>query len=162
MRRSYFKSKAYKPMKRTRLRVKGHSETSEIKEEIQATVRKIVIIRDGGCVLRKFPEAGQCGGYRNDGELILQGEHLMTRSNSSTFGDTRNIVCLCRYHHITFKPQYSGIYWDLIRRHLGETKWQWLKLIEADRSPHKVDMKLQLLAVKKEYEEIKKKNGIEN
>jgi len=45
---------------------------------------------------RDFPE---CGGYRNDGELILQADHLITRANAATFADTRLIVCLCRDHH---------------------------------------------------------------
>jgi len=87
--------------RRTPLAISGHSETSEVKKEIQAVAREIVIIRDGGCILRNihyrdFPE---CGGYRNDGELILQADHLVTRANNATFADTRLIVCVCKAHH---------------------------------------------------------------
>ena len=49
---------------------------------IQALLRAIVIITDGGCVLRFYTEAGACGGYTNAGDLILQAEHLVTRANS--------------------------------------------------------------------------------
>lgn len=151
MKRSFFKRNPNaKPMKRTRLHVKGTSTTTELKDEIQALVRKIGLLRDGGCVLRHFPEAGECGGYRKDGELILQAEHLATRANSSTFGDMRNIVILCRNHHIFFKPQFGKLYWELIRRHIGEFRWVWLKRVEEDRTPHKVDLKLEILALKSE------------
>lgn len=33
---------------------------------------------------------------RNDGELILQADHLTTRANSATYADTRLIVCVCK------------------------------------------------------------------
>jgi hypothetical protein len=57
------------PLKtKTRLRIKGISETAELKDEIQCLVRDIVIIRDGGCILRNYP-GHKCSGFRNDGEL---------------------------------------------------------------------------------------------
>jgi hypothetical protein len=89
------------PLKRTkRLRVEGHSDTAQLKQEIQDTVRDIVILRDGGCIFRNiYFGIPQCGGYRQDGELILQGDHLVTRGNSATYADTRLIVCLCKAHH---------------------------------------------------------------
>jgi hypothetical protein len=44
------------PLKtKTRLRIKGISDTAELKDEIQCLVRDIVIIRDGGCLLRNYP-----------------------------------------------------------------------------------------------------------
>ncbi len=81
---------------RTPLKTKGDSEVAEVKKRVQALLRAIVIITDGGCVLRHYTEAGACGGYRKDGELILQAEHLITRKNSISFGDLRNIVCRSR------------------------------------------------------------------
>lgn len=100
MKRSWIK-KSSKPLKK-----RGTSETSVLKEKIQELERKIVIIRDGGCVLRTLQGKSiqgvnipMCNGYRNDGEMILQADHLITRSNSGTFADTRLIVCLCKGHH---------------------------------------------------------------
>jgi len=129
-------------MKRCRLRIKGISTATELKAEIQDLIRTIAISRDGGCVLRHYSEAGPCGGLRNDGKLILQAEHLVTRSNSASFGDMRNIVTLCRNHHLFYKPQHSREYWDIIRKHIGEERWDWIKRVEQDHSPHKVDWKL--------------------
>lgn len=108
-----------------------------IKKNIQARLRELAILRDGGCVLRHYDEAGNCGGYRNDGELILQAEHLVTRSNSISYGDMRNIVCLCKAHHMYFKQQHGRLYWELIERHVGPDRWAWIKRIEADKKPHR-------------------------
>jgi len=45
----------------------------------------------------------------------------------------RNIVCLCQRHHGYFKQQNGALYWDLIRRHIGEERWAWLQRVIADR-----------------------------
>src|ERR1700733_1626491 len=91
------------------LREKSDSPTAQCKSRIQALLRAIAILRDGGCVLRFYSEAGACGGYRNDGELILQAEHLNTRERNISYGDIRNIECLCQRHHGYFKPQYGAL-----------------------------------------------------
>lgn len=146
-----------KPMKRTRLKLVGSSDRSTTKKEIQALLREGVIKRDGGCVLRHFPEAGACSGWRNDGELILQAEHMVTRSNSAGFADLRNVVCLCRHHHGHFKPQHSEKYWELIRRHVGEMIWAFKERLRLEESSHyarKVDLKLELLALRAEVARI--------
>ncbi len=125
MKRSWLKRKS--PLKQ-----KSENPTAECKERIQALLRAIAIIRDGGCVLRFYSQAGACGGYRNDGTLILQAEHLNTRERNISYGDMRNIVCLCQRHHGYFKPQHGALYWSLIRRHIGEQRWAWLERIIAD------------------------------
>jgi hypothetical protein len=56
-------------VKRTTLAKKGTSETALIEDEIQDLLREGAIKRDGRCILCHSPEAGNCGGYRNDGEL---------------------------------------------------------------------------------------------
>jgi hypothetical protein len=94
-------------MKRTRLRVKGTSETSVIKREIQDVVREIVIKRDGGCIFglnitNQYLASSyipQCNGYAKDGHLILQADHLITRANAATYAEPRLIVCVCKGHH---------------------------------------------------------------
>jgi hypothetical protein len=121
-------------MKRSPLRQNGKSETAKAKVRIQALLREIAIQRDGGCVLRHFEEAGQCGGYGpKSGLLILQAEHLNTRERNVSFGDMRNIVCLCQRHHGYFKQQNGALYWDLIRRDIGPGRWAWLQRVIADR-----------------------------
>ena len=99
MRRTGFKKKQTKPMKRGKLRVVGHSTTAEQKQEIQYLVREIVMKRDGGCILRNLP-SHRCSGFsKKDGHLILQADHLISRANSATYADTRLIVCICNGLH---------------------------------------------------------------
>ena len=127
------------PMKRgtKKLRSKSTSDVSVCKEHIQALLRELAIKRDGGCILRHYGESGACGGYRNDGELVLQAEHLVTRSNSISFGDLNNIVCLCKHHHIQWKPQHSRMYWQLVHTHIGEKRSNWLNKVEADKRTYR-------------------------
>ena len=97
-------------MKRTKLRVAGHSAVSEQKRDIQALVRAIVIKRDGGCILRNIR-------FCND--PVFQADHLITRSNSATYADTRLIVCLCRSCHGWKKwneKQYDALVKTLISK----------------------------------------------
>lgn len=57
---------------------KGKSETADIKQQIQNTVRDIVILRDGGCIFQKPLMAGRslgipyCNGYYKAGNLIFR------------------------------------------------------------------------------------------
>lgn len=139
MKRTPFK-RSTKPLRRTKLRLVGQSDSAKLKRDIQALVRAIVIKRDGGCILRGH---GQC-------TEVLQGEHLITRANAGTYGDTRNIVCLCTYHHIFFKPQYSQLYWELIEKKLGPVRWAWYLRARDDRTAQKVDLKLEKLALTQE------------
>lgn len=130
MKRTPFKRKVQKSLRRTKLRLVGHSDTSVVKRAIQAILRQIAIKRDGGCVLARFSaQVGAC-------DEILQAEHLNSRASSSTYADTRNIVCLCRRHHIYWKPQNSRLYWELIRSVIGEERWAWYILASEDKRPH--------------------------
>lgn len=129
-------------LKRTPLAKKSKSPSAVLKDDIQALLRKIVIKRDGGCVLRNRKECGNCGWNDKNDNLILQAEHLVTRGSSNYFGDLRNIVCLCVFHHTIFKPQYSFKYWNAIEQVIGKDRWNWFKRAEADNRPYKVDMKL--------------------
>lgn len=82
--------------------------------------------------------AGACGGYNRDGDLILQAEHLNGRSNSISYAEPENCICLCKYHHIFFKPQKTALYWVLVRERMGLDWWlkveNWIK----DKAPHRV------------------------
>ena len=134
-------------MKRTKLRLVGHSTTKEIKDEIQALLRQIVIIRDKGCWLKNYPEAGACGGYRKDGTIILQAEHLHTRSNSASFADHRLVICICKRHHIYWKPQHSARYNELAELFIGKERTKLWKRVREANSPHKMDWKIEKLAL---------------
>jgi len=82
--------------RRTPLRVVGHSDTADVKKRIQALLRAIVIVRDGGCILRNVRH---CNGLPDIPGVVLQADHLITRANSATFADTRLVVCVCRSCH---------------------------------------------------------------
>jgi len=137
LRRTPFKSRGKPLQRRAKLRVHSDQDSAVVKERIQALLRACAIARDGGCVLRHYAEAGACGGYRNDGQLIYQAEHLVTRSNSVSYADMRNIVCLCRHHHGHFKPEHSRLYWELIERHIGPERWAWVRRVETDHRPYR-------------------------
>lgn len=138
------------------LRIEGHSTSAELKREIQAILREIVILRDGGCFLRHFHHRTRrvCGGWRNDGKLILQAEHLHTRANAASFADSRLVVCICRDHHIFWKPQHSAEYNQLAGEFIGKDKTALWHRIRSDRGIHKVDLKLELLALKGELKKL--------
>ena len=104
MKRTLFKRKTHK------LAFKHSSPSNDIKDEIQGLLRSIAIIRDGGCVLRDYPQTGKCGGYTKDGNLILQYDHLNSRTHSISFADERLGVLVCKRHHIFYKPQYPFEY----------------------------------------------------
>ncbi len=146
-------SKAKNATIRTKLRIAGHSTTKELKDEIQAVLREIVILRDGGCFLRHFscritPQYKNCGGYRKDGELILQAEHLHSRSNANSFSDPRLVVCVCKRHHLFYKPQHSAEYNELAREYIGQERAKLWDRVKDDHKPYKIDLKLELLALK--------------
>lgn len=134
-------------MKRTKLRLQGRSNSAVLKRQIQALLRSCIILRDGGCLLRGHAHCTE----------VLQAEHLITRSNLATFADLRNLVCLCTYHHLYFKQQHSMEYWNLIREKIGEVRWRWLQLAQADHSPHKVDLQMELIALQLELKKMQSK-----
>lgn len=156
MKSSGFKKKITVPMKRGKLRVKGISDTSEQKDEIQYWVREVVIKRDGGCILRDFP-GHNCSGYAKDGHLILQADHLVTRANSATYADTRLIVCICKGLH-GWKKWHEAEYNEKVRQILSKERVALWDRCEADRRSHKtrkMDWKLELLNLRQEFKKYK-------
>lgn len=129
-------------MRRTRLRIKGHSETAELKEEIQRLVREVVMLRDGDCVLKK---------YRHCNDPVKQADHLVTRANSATYADTRLIVCLCRSCH-GWKHYHEKEYDSLVKTILPKERVTLWERCEADRQAHKTykpDWNLEIIALNK-------------
>lgn len=114
---------------------------SQLKKEIQARLRELAIERDGTCVVSKYqhllPHAHlHCGPRRKDGQLVLQAEHLVGRANSASYADMDNIVLLCMRHHFYFKQQHGALYWEIIRGHIGEYRWNKVQSWEQDKTPH--------------------------
>lgn len=147
---------------RSKLRLKGSSDVSVLKDEIQDLVREIVIRRDGGCILRDYTGVPPCGGYRNDGELVLQADHLITRANSATYDDTRLIVCVCKGHH-GWKKYNEKLYNAAVRELLSParvTLWDRAEE-ERHRPTHRIssDWRVSVAALKQElasYESVRK------
>lgn len=154
LKRSGFKNRSTVALKRGKLRVVGVSTMAELKKEIQATLRLISIARDGGCVLRNYQESGACGGYRKDGELVLQYDHLHSRTHAISFSDPRLGVCVCKRHHIYWKKQYPITYEAIIRKVIGRKRCKLLDDVREDRGTYKVDLKLELLVLKKELQKV--------
>lgn len=159
MKRSGFKQKPHKLLKRTplkrktKLRVAGKSTTSEIKREIQSTLREIVILRDKRCILHGIKcnhEVGMEG-------VVWQAEHLVERSNSATYADSRLVVLVCKNCHFWKHIKKSNHdQYDLFVRHkLSHDRVKhWDKCREDSWRPTKVDWKLELLALKQELREL--------
>jgi hypothetical protein len=152
------------PLRRkTTLKVVGDSDTATIKRDIQYLAREIVIARDGGCILRDLHYDGipECNGYTNDGQLVLQADHLITRSNSATFADTCLIVCVCKGHH-SWKSLGSNArkkeYDELVRTLISPERVKLWDECERDSwRPHRTgiyDLKLALAALKQEWRQM--------
>src|SRR5665213_940960 len=75
-------------MKLTPLRKSSKTPVALCKIRIQPLVRETAIIRDGGCVLRHYPEAGACGGYdpksATGGTSSVSASGIMDISSSRT------------------------------------------------------------------------------
>lgn len=78
-------------MKRGKLKKKSKSESAKLKEEIQALLRQIVMRRDKKCLRCEVP-VGTNG-------VVFQCDHLISRSNSATYADSRLCVLLCKPCH---------------------------------------------------------------
>lgn len=134
-------------MKRTKIRLKGISTTSQLKDDIQGLVRQIVMKRDGGCILRKIRH---CGGEL--GETVIQADHLITRANSATYSDTRLIVCLCRACH-GWKHWHEKEYDSLVKTILLKDRlelWEKCQKEHEAHITHKMDWAMEKLALEQE------------
>src|SRR3990167_6045183 len=113
----------------SKIRKSSRSESSKTKARIQKLLTQIVRIRDGGCIFRHYPESGGCSGY-------TAADHIISRQFSATYGDLRNVICVCNRHHIFWKPQNPILYIELVSRHIGVKDWQWISLAQRDRKSH--------------------------
>lgn len=151
---SHFKVKQ-KPyaIKKSALAKIGKSNSSQTKVRIQTLLREIVILRDGGCILRKLR---LCDG--EIGRAILQADHLITRANSATYGDSRLVVCLCRNCHGGFKQFHKEEYDALVKSILpGWRVRLWNLKVSDMHRPQKMDWFLVELSLQNELKEFQNK-----
>lgn len=103
--------------RRTPLRVKGHSETSEVKpgklrewKTVTADTHFSLFIRgrDGRC---QYP-----GCYRTEG---LDCSHFFERHHSGTRFDPLNCIALCRDHHTEWERQKKYEYKEFMVNRIG-------------------------------------------
>lgn len=142
-------------MKRSYLKRVGTSETAQIKREIQRILRLIVMDRDGGCVLRKLRH---CGGELDTEGVVIQADHLISRSNNATYADSRLVVCICKSCHYwksvagnLRKAEYDSLIKTLISKERVEL---WEQCEKDFWKPRKMDWKLELIVLTKEYENL--------
>ena len=162
MKRTGFKIKPRKPMKRTKLKFKSESKTATIKQGIQDTLRLLVTHRDGGCILRD-KRCGVTAFVDEDNKIVasssyIQADHLVTRANSATFADVRLVVCVCNGCHL-WKKYHKKEYNDLVKTIISKERVTLWERAEEYRSQHrteKMDWNMQLCGLQlmlKEYEQ---------
>lgn len=144
--------------RKSRIRVKGVSDTSELKSEIQRLVREIVMLRDKGCILKS-----RCGNEIGVPGIVWQADHLISRANSATFADPRLIVCICKGCH-AWKSVGSNMrkveYDRLVKKILPPDRVTLWERCEADSwRVHKkgaYDWKLEIVSLKTHLAKLKK------
>lgn len=116
------------------------NESTKIKNRIQALLRQIALIRDGGCVLENV--VGHCNGLKGDGSLVLQYDHLNSRAFNVSFADIRLGVILCKGHHAWkhFSDSNKKLYDRLVREIIGSERTQLWDLVEEDRKPYHMSL----------------------
>lgn len=118
---------------------KFKEETAQtVKVRIQSLLRAIAIERDKECVLTPFQGKNSipyCNGYRNDGELVLQYDHLNSRAFNVSFADPRLGVLVCKGHHgwKSFGDNNKKLYDKLIRNIIGTARADLWDKVEQDR-----------------------------
>ena len=149
--------RSYTPLQASKLRFKGVSTTKQLKTRIQELLREIVILRDKGCILR-FKR--NCGG--EIGQAVLQADHLITRSNSATYADSRLVVCVCRSCHgwkslgsNLRKAQYDSMVKEILPRERVEL-WEKCEQDSWRPNPKRTyDWKLSIIQLEQELKKLK-------
>jgi len=128
-------------IKRTPLRRKSLSEIARCKSRIQDTLRQLAIHRDEGCVLRNIAtQEGlkQCSGFRKDGKLILQYDHLISRTRNISYAELDLGVILCKGHHgwKSFTDDNSKRYDEVIKKVLSQDRLKKWERFKNDRKSY--------------------------
>ncbi len=158
MKSSGFKIKPRKPLKQAKLAYRGTSEVSVLKDRIQLLLREIVILRDKKCILyglRCYHEYGK-------DDVVWQAEHLIERSNSETFADSRLVVLVCKNCHgwKHFKKSNHDQYGEWVKTKLSQERVTlWEECNKRRFNSFKMgayDWKLEVVNLESELKELKK------
>ena len=126
-------------IKMTTLRKHSKNPVAQCKVRIQGLCRSLAIMRDGGCVLRNRKDVPPCNGYRNDGELILQYDHLNSRVFNVSYADIRLGVILCLGHH-GWKKWNKEKYDILIREVIGKKRAELWDRVKKDKKTYRMEL----------------------
>lgn len=145
-------------LKRSTLSKLGKSPVAATKRRIQALLRDIVMKRDYGCILRHV----RCNRRIGDPGVIWQADHLLSRSNSATYGDSRLVVLVCRECH-AWKSLGSNLrkaeYDRLVRSILPPervTLWDMAEIEAGRHKAVKMDWTLVELSLQQELKNLQK------
>jgi hypothetical protein len=132
--------KVLSPAARAWAKVKADT-AQTVKDRIQTLLRAIALIRDGGCVLAPFQGKNgipYCNGYRKDGEMIYQYDHLNSRAFNVSYADPRLGVIICKGHHgwKTFTDNNKKLYDALVRKIIGPARSKLWDRVETDRKTY--------------------------
>ena len=142
-------------LKKSWLKKLGSSDVSKCKQRIQKLLTAIVRAKDGGCIFRNYPQTGACSGY-------TAADHIISRQFSATYGDTRNVICLCTRHHIYWKPQNPTLYVEIVKDYLGAKTWDWIERAQRDRKTYSFQLNDWLkieIGLKKELADLENAKG---
>lgn len=133
---------------------------AQTKKRIQALLREICLLRDKQCVLR----FARCGRVVGDEGVVWQADHLISRANSATYGDSRLVVLVCRDCH-AWKSLGSnlrkGQYDDLVKRILPKERVALWGIAEASaHRPFKADWVLVEMSLIQELKVLKDTQGL--
>lgn len=73
------------------MRTTSLTKSAQLKKDIQALLRQIVMLRDKACI--------RCGVPVGTEGVVFQADHLLSRAHSATYADARLVVCICRNCH---------------------------------------------------------------
>jgi hypothetical protein len=76
-----------------------------------------------------------CNGYANNGELVLQYDHLNSRAFNVSYADIRLGVILCKGHHgwKHFSDRNKKMYDEIMRKMIEPKRRALWDAVEADR-----------------------------
>lgn len=113
-------------------RVKGP--VRKAKDRIQKLLLLIARDRDGTCVLEPYQEEinFHCGG-------VTTADHVLAAGNQRMFADPDCVVLLCLAHHFSWKSINPFVYTDVIRKIIGEKRYNKLMSYAYDQTKYKID-----------------------
>jgi hypothetical protein len=120
--------------------MRQHAKTpsAQAKVRIQALLREIGIARQKGICFFAGKEVNgrihECSGWRNDGELVLQYDHLNPREKNVSFADSRLGLVICKGIHgwKSFSDANKKIYDDAARKYISPAQRKLWRRVEND------------------------------